>query len=64
MENITFEGDDEHCWICVCGNTPDQDGFYPCDATGEEMEPLIGSDFVVGQGGPRAWQIEPAAGDR
>ena len=27
-------------WICDCGNEPAKDGFNPCDARGEEMEPL------------------------
>lgn len=26
-------------WICLCKNTPVDDGFYPCDETGEEVEP-------------------------
>lgn len=31
--------------ICECGNEPSIYGFYPCDIHGEEMEPLIGSDW-------------------
>lgn len=30
---------DEDSWICQCGNTPIADGFHPCDATGEEVDP-------------------------
>lgn len=26
-------------WICQCGNEACYDGFWPCDAKGEEMEP-------------------------
>lgn len=26
-------------WECVCGNTPDSDGFYTCDEFGNEVEP-------------------------
>jgi hypothetical protein len=25
-------------WICLCGNTPESDGFYPCDALGNSVE--------------------------
>ena len=30
---------DPDCWICVCGNEPGSDGFYPCNSEGEEVEP-------------------------
>lgn len=33
-------------WRGRCGNTPNGDGFYPCDKQGEEMEPLIGSGWA------------------
>jgi len=23
---------------CGCGNTPDREGFYPCDAAGNDLE--------------------------
>lgn len=26
-------------WHCVCGNTEISDGFHPCNAVGEEIEP-------------------------
>jgi hypothetical protein len=26
---------------CVCGNTDDDCGFYPCDPDGNEVEPTI-----------------------
>lgn len=26
-------------WVCVCGNRPELDGFYPCDMDGKEQEP-------------------------
>ena len=29
-------------WVCICGNTPDSDGFFPCDAKGNEVEPVEG----------------------
>ena len=34
--------DDIHC---SCGNTPSSDGFFPCDANGNEMEPTLGSGW-------------------
>jgi hypothetical protein len=39
MEKIPQERGDQDAWICLCGNTPDADGFYPCDPTGAEIEP-------------------------
>jgi hypothetical protein len=39
MEKISREAGDEDAWICRCGNMPHQDGFYPCDITGREIEP-------------------------
>ena len=30
-------------WLCVCGNTPSSDGFYPCNEwDGVHVEPVIG----------------------
>jgi len=26
-------------FICTCGNTPDYEGFYPCNEKGKEVEP-------------------------
>jgi hypothetical protein len=26
-------------WLCLCGNTALDDGFYPCNEQGEEVEP-------------------------
>ena len=31
------EGSDE--WLCLCGNTALDEGFFPCDAQGEVVEP-------------------------
>jgi hypothetical protein len=33
---------DTGAWVCVCG---DSEGFCTCDSEGNEMEPLIGSDW-------------------
>ena len=37
--------DNSDAWVCVCGNRPDSDGFYPCDEHGNEMSPTIGSGW-------------------
>ena len=42
---ITHEKGDEDAWVCVCGNNPASAGFYPCDDEGNEIEPLVGSDW-------------------
>ena len=44
-ENITHEAENDEAWICVCKNTPVDDGFYPCDRNGNELEPTIGSGW-------------------
>jgi hypothetical protein len=33
-------------WRCICGNTPLGDGFFPCNESGNEMEPAIGSGWT------------------
>ena len=45
MEKITYEGDDDTAWLCLCGNTPDSDGFATCNANGVEIEPTTGSGW-------------------
>lgn len=32
-------------FACVCGNTPDSDGFFSCDTNGNEMEPTLESSW-------------------
>lgn len=44
-EVISHEKGNDEAWICICGNTPESDGFYPCNTDGNEMEPTIGSDW-------------------
>src|SRR5260221_1540153 len=44
-EHITHEAGNDEAWICICANTPSSGGFYPCDAEGNEMEPMIGSSW-------------------
>ena len=38
-DHITHEAGNREAWICVCGNTPCDDGFYTCDSLGNEVEP-------------------------
>jgi hypothetical protein len=45
-EHITHEAGNDEAWVCLCGNTPDSDGFFPCDKEGNEMEPVIGSAWA------------------
>jgi hypothetical protein len=30
---------DPDYWICLCGNTTGEEGFYPCNNQGQEVEP-------------------------
>ena len=41
-DKITHEKGYPEAWVCLCGNTPSSDGFYPCDEEGNEMEPVKG----------------------
>jgi len=41
-QDITHEIDDDQAWICICDNEPSEDGFYPCDEKGNEVEPVAG----------------------
>lgn len=45
VERITHEEGNEEAWVCVCGNRPTEDGFYPCDKNGNEIEPVVGSNW-------------------
>ena len=40
-EHITYEPEDKDAWVCICGNMPPTDGFYPCDEQGNVVEPTI-----------------------
>ena len=42
LELITHEKDNDEAWVCICGNEPSKDGFYPCDEQGNEMAPVAG----------------------
>lgn len=39
MERISAEEGWPDAWICLCGNTPNGDGFDPCDVYGNSVEP-------------------------
>jgi hypothetical protein len=41
-EFIKHEADNDEAWICLCGNQPHYDGFFPCDKNGNEMVPAEG----------------------
>lgn len=41
-ERIGHEPGNEEAWICLCGSRAADDGFYPCDKEGNEMEPVEG----------------------
>lgn len=42
QEIVPLEAGERDAWVCLCGNEPDSDGFYPCDETGTEMETVAG----------------------
>lgn len=44
-QHITREPQDKDAWVCICGNMPHKDGFYPCDKQGNELEPTIDSPW-------------------
>ena len=41
-EHIIHEPGNDDAWLCICGNTPIADGFFPCNQEGREMEPVAG----------------------
>ena len=40
-EHITHCLTEAEDWICICGNRPTSDGFYPCDSDGNEVDPTF-----------------------
>ena len=52
-ESITYENGNEEAWICICGNRPDWEGFFPCDTAGNEVPPVKGWEdlYVCGNCG-------------
>jgi hypothetical protein len=47
ITTIKCEPGNPDAWICVCGNQPEQDGFYPCDSAGVIVEPTA-EDWTSG----------------
>jgi hypothetical protein len=45
---ITHELGNDEAWVCACKNTPSDDGLYPCDEKGNEVEPT-----------PKEWTTNP-----
>ena len=45
-EFITRDLRNEDAWKCICGNTPSDDGFYPCDKKGKQIEPTKESGWT------------------
>lgn len=41
-EFIKHKDSEKEAWVCICGNTPDSNGFYPCDNQGNETIPAEG----------------------
>ena len=38
-QHITHEKGNPEAWVCVCGNTPSDSGFFPIDSGNREVEP-------------------------
>ena len=36
---VTHEAGNPEAWVCLCGNTPLEEGFYPCNREGQLVEP-------------------------
>jgi hypothetical protein len=47
-ERIRHEDGSEDAWVCICGNTPSGDGFYPIDQNDHEVEPTA-KDWTTNQ---------------
>jgi hypothetical protein len=39
-EHIIHEEQDEDAWVCLCGNTPSNTGFFPINDVDDEVEPI------------------------
>jgi len=39
---INYDPKNVDAWICLCRNRSDLDGFFPCDKTGQNIEPIRG----------------------
>jgi hypothetical protein len=47
-ELISRETGDKDAWVCICGNMPSEDGFYPIDDDNHEVEPTP-EDWLTNQ---------------
>lgn len=47
LEHIQHEEGDNDAWVCICGNVPSDDGFYPIDKNLHEVEPTE-KDWTTG----------------
>jgi len=45
IAKISHEAGNTKAWICICKNAPILAGFYPCNKLGNDMEPIIRSDW-------------------
>ena len=43
-EHIAHEPGNPDAWVCICKNEPSDDGFYPCNEQGDEVNPIAGWD--------------------
>lgn len=46
-EVIVHEPHGRDAWVCICGNTPSDAGFYPIDEANHEVEPTL-EDWKTG----------------
>ena len=44
-EFVTHEAGNDEARVCICGNTPSDDGFHTCDAEGNEIHPTVESGW-------------------
>lgn len=45
-EHITHEPKYADAWVCLCGNRPDLEGFYPCTDAGVQCEPTAWAGWL------------------
>jgi len=56
-ERITLENNDPGSWRCLCENTTHQQGFYPCNEKGDEIEPTGQAGWTTLYGCDRCGRI-------
>jgi hypothetical protein len=45
-EFVTHQVGDDEAWICIRGNTPTSEGFYPCNDDGDVNRPGIAGGSI------------------